>query len=337
MEYRPAGQPGSAAATIQVVLTAFRSPTEMKSVSTYITQPVTPAAIVEWNEQAIIGGYKGNDSGVLLVSIVCNNENGSVSVIGQELLYLKNYPLLHLFQPIDVNLKLKPYTYHIRDNELHNIYNEISTTRVSIEEHTKASSSGMLLMSISICPFAYSMCGWIERLSYELLSSKWKKRWFILCDMVLYYYDDPNDVGSLKGALDLGTVVSITEENKKGDICYELKGKTTDGADATWDIRFIESDPKDVVEMWKRKISRSCNFITGTNVFPTDIVTPRPVLREKNASMLGSFELKRSANGQTTEQHSVNAVRRMSYATASSGSFHKGGVSKKNRASIFGR
>ena len=175
--------------------------------------------------------------------------------------------------------------------------------------------------------------------------------------MVLYYYDDPNDVSTLKGTMDLGTVTSITEEEKKGDICYELCGKSADGTlgeffsyrlliisytlisgeDATWVIRFLEDEPKDVEEMWKRKISRSCHYITGINAFPNDKGTTRPIIREKNSSMLGSFELKRTPSGQPTEQHSVNAVRRMSYAVSSgSSSFHKGGVSKK-RASIFGR
>lgn len=56
--------------------------------------------------------------------------------------------------------------------------------------------------------------------------------------MVLYYYDDPNDVSTLKGTLDLGTVTSISEEEKKGDICYELFGKSVDGKQSRCGIYF---------------------------------------------------------------------------------------------------
>lgn len=170
-----------------------------------------------------------------------------------------------------------------------------------------------------------------------MLSTKWKKRWFVLCDMVLYYYDDPNDVGILKGSLDLGTVTSITQEYRsKDEVYYELVGKTTGGEAATWDIKFMEDEPKAFSEMWKRKISRSCHCITGINAFPTDISINRHDVASKNASMLaGSFEVKRTNSGHIVEQRSVNAVRRLSMAPSNSGSFHKGGVAKK-RASIFG-
>ena len=67
--------------------------------------------------------------------------------------------------------------------------------------------------------------------------------------MVLYYYDDPDDVNTLKGALNLGSITSITEAVKSNEICYELVGQTTEGSDATWDIRFVEEDAEKVVEM----------------------------------------------------------------------------------------
>lgn len=109
------------------------------------------------------------------------------------------------------------------------------------------------------------------------------------------------------------------------------------GEDANWVVRFLDDEPKTVEEMWKRKISRSCRYITGINAFPNDRGTTRPIIRENNSSMLGSFDVKRTPSGQQTELHSVNAVRRMSYAVSSgSNSFQKGGVAKK-RASIFGR
>lgn len=339
MEYRNSSSSDlmGANSNVQVVLTAIPSSTDMKSVSTYQTQPSASADSVEWNEQAILGGFRGDDSGLLLVSVIHKATGGAVTVQGQELIALKSYPLLHIYQPIDINVRLKQYAYHIRDSDHHNIYNEIVTKRVTEEDHHISEGKGILLMSISLCPFAYSMCGWIERLSHEMLTYKWKKRWFILCDMVLYYYDDPNDVSTLKGALDLSTVVSITEQNKKGDICYELSGKTTSNEEAVWSVRFLDNDTNKVKEMWKRKISRSCHYITGSNAFPSDKDRRHQGVGDRNASMLGSFELTRTKSGHTTEHHSVNAVRRMSYATAGigSGSFHKGGVSKK-RASIFG-
>ena len=153
--------------------------------------------------------------------------------------------------------------------------------------------------------------------------------------MVLYYYDDPNDVGTLKGSLDLDSIRSITQESRaKDETHYELVGKTTDGEAATWAIKFVEDEPRAVVEMWKRKISRSCHYITGTNAFPTDIASgsaPRPALGNRNASMLGSFAGSHSKSGHASEVHSVNAVRRLSTATLE----HKGGA--KKRSSIFGR
>lgn len=77
MEYRSASEPTSS--TIQVTLSgallyktfqspflntsvylALQGPHDQKSVSSYHTQPAPAAPVVEWNEQAILGGYKGS-------------------------------------------------------------------------------------------------------------------------------------------------------------------------------------------------------------------------------------------------------------------------------------
>ena len=63
-----------------------------KAVSTYHTQPVSPIApsispgsekILEWSEHAVLGGLKGVDTGVVLVSAVLKSQLGAVHVIGQ--------------------------------------------------------------------------------------------------------------------------------------------------------------------------------------------------------------------------------------------------------------
>jgi hypothetical protein len=347
MELRPAGAtaaasgPGMSTDTIVTLTAMLGDGSSYKSVSTYHSQPVSSGtgAAVEWNEQAILGGLKGDNKGALLVTAVRKSETGAVQVVGQGLMHIRNYPLLHTYQPIDVALKLLPYAHRIKDSHERPVYNNIITKKLAEEELAKPAAAvdcGTMLLSVALCPFAYGMCGYMYRLSHELLSSKWKRRWFVLCDMVLYYYDDPDDVGTLKGSLDLGTVTSIVQgaPRAKDEVHYELIGKTTDGDAANWAIRFLEDDPRATQEMWKRKISRSCHYITGTNAFPVDEGV-RPPLGDKQSSMLGSIST--APGGRASEVRSVNAVRRMSHGPGnSSGSFNKGGVRQK-RSSIFGR
>jgi hypothetical protein len=170
---------------------------------------------------------------------------------------------------------------------------------------SKANIAGKGKLKIQMClpHFAYSMCGWIERVSREVLGSMWKRRYFVLCDRKLTYFDKIDEMQTVKKSADCKTVVSITSSSFKGDACFCIQFGTEASnkiasTDNRWTIRFVPEDSPQRVAMWMRKISRSCELIKADvdkNVF----LTPR--------AMEGALESQRRS-----EQTSVSGPRRRS-------------------------
>lgn len=125
---------------------------------------------------------------------------------------------------------------------------------------------GTIRLSLRSFPFAYSMCGWMYRLSHGIMSATWKRRYVVLLEKRLLYFDDPAELNVLKGSIECAAITAIKEETIKGVNHFSIfygAGKEK------WDIRFVEEDTPDIVAMWKRKISRSCSRLTsgGINAF----------------------------------------------------------------------
>jgi hypothetical protein len=133
---------------------------------------------------------------------------------------------------------------------------------------SKANTAGQgkLKIQMSLPPFTYSMSGWMERLSREVLGSIWKRRYFVLCDKKLMYFDKVDEMQSVKKTLDCKDVTSISSHNFKGDPCFCIhigpeSNHQSNHQNDRWTVRFVSDDSPQRIAMWMRKITRSCESI----------------------------------------------------------------------------
>lgn len=117
----------------------------------------------------------------------------------------------------------------------------------------RKASTGVINVSITLPDPAYTMCGWLYKVSESLLSGgAWKKRWFVLVDDELQYFNSELQLEASKNVVVCNTITAIKEESHKGrqatKICYN-------GGD--WMIDWDENANAAINRMWLRKIYRS--------------------------------------------------------------------------------
>lgn len=103
-----------------------------------------------------------------------------------------------------------------------------------------------------------SMCGWMYKASAAMMSKgALKKRWVVLSDYRLSYYDSPTALHEHKGDINCAEVVSIVvETNKKdGEVWRINYGK---GGKENWVVKVDDEAPRYIKNMWMRKLIRSC-------------------------------------------------------------------------------
>ena len=61
-----------------------------------------------------------------------------------------------------------------------------------------------------------AMCGWLWKVSESILSNAWKRRWFILDNNGLSYYNHDLALDAVKNVVNCNDVVSIKEDSFKG-------------------------------------------------------------------------------------------------------------------------
>jgi hypothetical protein len=76
----------------------------------------------------------------------------------------------------------------------------------------------------------------------------------VLVDRMLLYYEDPYTLHTFKGALVLEDVVSIVQEKRKDGPALRLTCRS--GGESHWTIRWDESEPLQIQQMWERKLRR---------------------------------------------------------------------------------
>lgn len=100
------------------------------------------------------------------------------------------------------------------------------------------------------------MCGWVLRESEGLMTlGSMKRRWVILLDGVLLYYEDQYTLNDCKGVLILDEVSEMKQvESKEGPAIMLTHGQNHSD---TWTIRWDPSEPLKTNQMWERKLKRS--------------------------------------------------------------------------------
>lgn len=110
------------------------------------------------------------------------------------------------------------------------------------------------------------MAGWMLKASAAMMSKgAMKKRWVVLADYKLYYFESPLTMHEIKGEINCADVTAITEETSKKDgavwkISYGKGGKEH------WTVKVDGAEGPVVREMWWRKLCRSCPQVSDAEL-----------------------------------------------------------------------
>lgn len=215
-----------------------------------------------WNEEGLIAGLRGAGD-VLIFTMFDKDLVGADDFMGQNVVALNNCAKLRGGQRLELTLDIGSFRAPLKG---------VNGEAISINGQDTP-GKGKLNLSLRMPALAYTMCGWMYRLSHAMMSASWKKRYFILADKKLYYFEDPAELHVVKGVIECNLITAIKcEKTNKGVEHFTIAYGS--GKDK-WDVRFLEEDGQDVVAMWKRKVSRSCRIAaSGVDAFRGALVEP---------------------------------------------------------------
>jgi hypothetical protein len=198
----------------------------------------------------------------IIVVLVCMiiNRNSCVQVAIPVLKYRQR---LCSYSKVALSLPLASQIIPIKldDGALYPLQNTVQAKGIQLNSvHCR----GVINFSMQISPFAYSMCGWMCRLSQEILHSVWKRRYFILMGHKLMYFVTPNELNTIRGHIDCSTITSITAEVSKGGTFYKINYGQS--GKEHWSIKFTDDSSIEEISMWMRKIGRCCTKIPSNGV-----------------------------------------------------------------------
>jgi hypothetical protein len=160
---------------------------------------------------------------------------------------IKNYPRLYHGATVDFNLtNLDSYLIRVQD--------PLGKDLVPADT-VPLPPAGTISFSLKLPPLPYSMCGWVMRESDGAMTRyQMKRRWVILFNGMLVYYEDQYTLNDRKGVLFLDEVTSMTPiQHKEGPAIVLSSGPTP--ADK-WTIMWDPNEPRQINQMWERKLKR---------------------------------------------------------------------------------
>eukprot|EP01034_Spumella_vulgaris_P021340 gene21340-27370_t len=147
--------------------------------------------------------------------------------------------------PVELTLPLQNYLVKISDDK----GDSVATVR--------RATTGTVTLSISRPSPAASMCGWLWKVSESLLSSAWKRRWFILINGQLQYFNTDVSLEQPKNVVNTKDVTAVTLEVYKGRSCIKIAYRA-DGTETFWMVDYDENEAPEIRDMWLRKIRCAC-------------------------------------------------------------------------------
>lgn len=181
------------------------------------------------------------------IAITLIDKNSKDDFLGQSLIRLTDlYPLLkNGARSVDVTVPLAS----------HLLVPLIDANKDSLVTVRKA-ATGKVTVTVTFPDPAYSMCGWLWKVSESLLTNAWKKRWFVMVDGQLQYFNTDLMLDQPKNVVITKTISSIKEEAHKGRNATKVSFQVN-GVDSFWMLDFDESAPKFIKNMWLRKFYRN--------------------------------------------------------------------------------
>jgi hypothetical protein len=147
--------------------------------------------------------------------------------------------------PLELTLPLQNYLVKISDDK----GDSVATVR--------RATTGNVTLTLSRPNPAASMCGWLWKVSESLLSSAWKRRWFILINGQLQYFNTDVSLEQPKNVVNTKDVTGVTLEVYKGRSCIKIAYRA-DGTETFWMVDFEENETPEIRAMWLRKIRCAC-------------------------------------------------------------------------------
>jgi len=121
----------------------------------------------------------------------------------------------------------------------------------------RKAGGGNVTVNITLPDQNYSYCGWMYKVSESMLSSAWKRRWFVLINGELQYYNSEYNLESAKNVIVGKDVTALKEEVYKGRSCIKLSF-TVDGKESFWQLDYDDGATTAVKNQWMRRLYRNC-------------------------------------------------------------------------------
>jgi len=183
----------------------------------------------------------------VVVTIVDSNSSNKKDLLGQVWVRLALLKDIGLGKPVQVELPLMPLKLDIKDAD-----------GVS-QATTSRNPMGTIKMMITRPLTSYNIAGYVWKKGTYM--GAWNRRWFILVNGELSYYNSEFALDKAKASIACRSVAAVVEESVKGRDC--LKVSCSGAAGATWWLSFDEDLSSAVRRKWLRVLRRACNLEEG--------------------------------------------------------------------------
>lgn len=118
----------------------------------------------------------------------------------------------------------------------------------------RKAGAGSVTVSFNVLDPATSIAGHLYKVSESMLSNAWKKRWFVLADGQLQYFNSEYALENSKNIVLMKSVTGLKTESYKGREGMKLSFTMVDGKESFWMLDFDESIPPFMKRMWMQRI-----------------------------------------------------------------------------------
>lgn len=161
-------------------------------------------------------------------------------------------------------------------------------------------STGTINVKVQIANPSHSMCGWLWKMSEKKLGGNdWKKRWFVLTDGYLVYFNSELALEIPKHVINCSKITKIAED-------FSAKGRTSSmkvsynsesgGSSSYWLLDYDEAAPVTMRKMWRRRF------------FNTASALPHPEME----ALKNKFNIIKSSDNNTPASSKKRVGKRMS-------------------------
>lgn len=130
--------------------------------------------------------------------------------------------------------------------------------------------TGTITVKVQIAPSAYTMCGWMWKMSEKLLGGNdWKKRWFVLTDGYLVYFNSESGLETAKHVINCSKIskIEMADAPVKGRIAMKVHYTAEQGnASSFWQLDFDEDAAPAVKKMWERKLFNNAKAVPNPEI-----------------------------------------------------------------------